>query len=82
MSIEQRIHDNANYGPEDIDDECPYCGGEGFTFDCIDGSCEDCDIGCDDCTRPCSHCGIKTKPLPEGLGDVLSDALHKNGEQS
>jgi hypothetical protein len=35
------------------DDECPICGGEGFTFDCFDGLCEDAYWGCDDCVRTC-----------------------------
>lgn len=63
-------------GPGEADhDECPYCGGEGFTFYCFDGSCEDCDIGCDDCTRPCPECGIRYKAAPDGLGQVLSESL-------
>lgn len=67
-----------SHDPSDDDGECPYCGGEGFTFDCIDGSCEDCDIGCDDCTRPCSHCSLKTRPLPPDLAEVLTEALKLN----
>lgn len=70
---------NIEHDPSDDDQECPYCCDDGFTFECIDGSCEDCDIGCDDCTRPCGHCGIKTGPAPDGLGDVLREALVKRG---
>src|SRR6185312_7378551 len=33
--------------------DCWNCGGEGYTFDCFDGCCEDADVGCDDCTRRC-----------------------------
>lgn len=48
---------NERGEPIDLDDgDCPYCGGEGYTFDCFDGCCLDADIGCDDCTRPCSMC--------------------------
>lgn len=36
--------------------ECDSCGGEGVLFECIDGCCEDCDIGCDDCEYRCGHC--------------------------
>ena len=63
--------------PDHDDGDCPYCGGEGVTFECFDGFCEDCDIGCDDCTQPCSHCGIKTRPLPPDLAVVLAAALRK-----
>jgi len=64
----------------DDDHECPHCGGEGFVSDCFDGFCEDAEFGCDDCTRPCSYCGIKTDPLPDGLGEILADALTANKE--
>lgn len=56
------------------DDECPICGGEGFTFDCFDGCCEDADVGCDDCTRPCQ---CQKRQAPPELQDVLRDALAK-----
>jgi len=38
------------------DEECPECGGEGYTFDCFDGCCVDADSGCDDCGRRCIAC--------------------------
>lgn len=38
------------------DEECPFCGGEGATFDCFDGCCASADSGCQDCTRPCPEC--------------------------
>jgi hypothetical protein len=38
------------------DDDCWYCGGEGETYDCIDGCCEDQDSGCEECARPCFEC--------------------------
>ena len=41
---------------DEIDDVCPYCGGEGVVFECFDGCCEDSEIGCDDCTETCPHC--------------------------
>lgn len=37
-------------------EECWYCGGEGETYDCIDGCCEDAESGCPDCARPCIEC--------------------------
>lgn len=59
---------------DDYDDgSCWQCGGEGFTFDCFDGACEDAEIGCDDCTRPCSICSPR-KPDPV-MQKVLGTAL-------
>lgn len=50
---------------EDVDqllnpngDECWHCGGEGATYDCIDGCCADPESGCDLCCRPCAECVI------------------------
>lgn len=60
---------------DDFDDECPNCGGEGFTFECFDGCCEDCDIGCDDCTRPCS---CTKQPASPELRQILADALNSS----
>jgi hypothetical protein len=37
-------------------EECWHCGGEGYTHDCVDGFCEDAEIGCEDCSRPCPEC--------------------------
>jgi hypothetical protein len=66
---------------DDDGGECAYCGGEGFVFYCFDGCCEDADIGCDDCTEPCSHCGIKTRTLPDGLSEVLGEALKQKAQR-
>jgi hypothetical protein len=41
------------------DDECPNCGGDGVTYDCIDGMCVDSESGCDLCERKCDWCGGK-----------------------
>jgi hypothetical protein len=38
------------------DNVCQVCGGEGFTFDCFDGCCEDAEVGCDDCCVVCHEC--------------------------
>jgi hypothetical protein len=37
-------------------EECWYCGGEGETYDCIDGCCLDAERGCPDCARRCLEC--------------------------
>lgn len=39
-------------------DDCPFCGGEGVTYDCIDGCCVDAESGCDYCARKCVECVI------------------------
>lgn len=62
--------DPMQHDPRDDDDGCPICGGEGFTFDCFDGCCEDVEIGCDDCTRSCecqraSPVSRPNQPAPE-----------------
>lgn len=62
----------------EYDDCCQRCGDEGFIFDCFDGFCADADFGCDDCTKPCPDCGIKTRPLPDDLAEVLTEALKKS----
>ncbi len=48
--VDQRLNPN--------NDECWYCGGEGATYDCIDGCCIDAESGCPDCYRPCIECRI------------------------
>lgn len=37
-------------------DDCWHCGGEGYTYDCIDGCCEDAESGCPQCERRCPEC--------------------------
>jgi hypothetical protein len=39
-------------------DECWHCGGDGATYDCIDGCCVDPESGCSLCARPCLECKI------------------------
>ena len=54
----------------------PLKRGEGFTFDCIDGCCEDAEMGCDLCTRPCSWCTPPSRndaALRKILGDAIND---------
>lgn len=71
------VNDNVDHDPCDDDDECPNCGGEGFTFDCFDGCCADAHVGCDDCTRTCDC--QKRQASPE-LQEVLREALEKSAE--
>lgn len=53
-AIEGEVLQRMNPSGED----CWYCGGEGETFDCIDGCCADADLGCEDCRRTCTECRI------------------------
>lgn len=53
-----------DHGPWFFDDpgeDCGNCGGEGYVFDCIDGCCEDAEVGCDLCTRRCDWCNAPKK---------------------
>lgn len=50
------IYDDAHRELNPNDDECWHCGGEGYTYDCIDGCCEDAEAGCEDCARRCIEC--------------------------
>lgn len=42
-------------------EECWHCGGEGFTYDCIDGCCEDAEDGCELCARRCVECALRAR---------------------
>lgn len=41
-------------------EECWHCGGDGVTYDCIDGCCVDAEAGCEDCARPRIECRLYT----------------------
>ena len=56
--ILEAIHDDVNHALNPEGDNCWHCGGEGYTHDCIDGFCEDAEIGCEDCSRRCPECLI------------------------
>lgn len=55
QTMDEAVAHNLSLTADDIDEKCPTCGGEGFTFDCFDGCCADAEVGCDDCTRPCEY---------------------------
>lgn len=50
------IYDEVHFELNPSDEECFACGGEGETYDWIDGCCEDAESGCPDWARPCSEC--------------------------
>lgn len=60
--------------------ECGNCGGEGFTYDCIDGCCINAEDGCELCARRCDWCNPRKpkKRDEDGLAQVLADALAKS----
>lgn len=52
------IYDEVDHRLNPNSDECWNCGGDGYTYDCIDGCCEDAESGCELCSRPCPECRI------------------------
>lgn len=52
------IFDEADQHLNPNGEECWHCGGEGATYDCIDGCCEDAESGCEKCERPCIECKL------------------------
>ncbi|WP_068018970.1 hypothetical protein [Rhodoplanes sp. Z2-YC6860] len=51
-----RLFDEAHFDLNPDQDSCPDCGDEGYVHDCIDGFCQDAEVGCEDCTRRCVEC--------------------------
>lgn len=62
MADDQTMPDDDDF----VESECFNCGGDGVVFDCIDGFCEDFDIGCDLCTRRCDVCQPRRPTLDRG----------------
>lgn len=54
----EAIYDEVDQRLNPDNEECWHCGGEGETYDCIDGCCVDAESGCADCARPCPECRI------------------------
>ena len=52
------IYDDVDQRINPDNEECLHCGGEGETYDCIDGCCVDAESGCADCARPCLECRL------------------------
>jgi hypothetical protein len=63
------IYDEVDQRLNPSGEDCWHCGGEGETYDCIDGCCEDAESGCPDCARPCPECrinaGLRAKAIRE-----------------
>ena len=51
-TLKERLRGEAEGGWVD----CWECGGEGLTFDCLDGCCVNAEVGCDDCAQRCQIC--------------------------
>lgn len=52
-AIEEEVIQRLNPSGED----CPECGGEGYTYDCFqEFACIDPESGCPDCVRSCLWC--------------------------
>ena len=54
----EAIYDEVDQRLNPNNEECWHCGGEGETYDCIDGCCVDAESGCADCARQCPECRI------------------------
>lgn len=52
--------DHDQYDDELDGESCGNCGGEGFTYLCIDGCCVDAEEGCDLCARRCDWCNPRS----------------------
>jgi hypothetical protein len=52
------IYDDVDQCLNPDHEDCWHCGGEGFTYDCIDGCCMDAESGCEDCSLRCPECRI------------------------
>lgn len=57
--VHQRLNPNG--------DECSFCGGEGFTYDCIDGCCVDAESGCEQCAQRCVECRIFSGTIAKAI---------------
>jgi hypothetical protein len=66
-AIEDEVHQRLNPSGDD----CWYCGGDGYTFDCIDGCCEAADVGCEECTRDCIECRIFKRDLLKAVREEV-----------
>jgi hypothetical protein len=63
-------HEHYQDDFDDIEDDCPNCGGEGRVNDCIDGCCVDQDdIYCEYCSRPCDWCSPKKRSPQDSRND-------------
>lgn len=76
-SLLSEIYDDVENRLNPNGDDCWYCGGDGETYDCIDGCCFNADYGCAACATPCRECRIyaaaKAKAVREEvirLGDL------------
>lgn len=87
----EAIYDDVDQSLNPDNDECWYCGGDGATYDCIDGFCADPESGCADCYRPCPECviynGKRAKAVREaviasGNTDIAIAWLKKIGRWS
>ncbi len=56
--------------------ECWHCGGDGETFDCIDGCCVDAEAGCPTCATPCPECKIHAAQRAK----LVRQAVIKSGD--
>lgn len=56
------------------DEECWHCGGEGYTYDCVDGCCVDAESGCEDCARRCVECAMHERNRLKAIREAVIKA--------
>lgn len=56
------------------DDDCDHCGGEGYTYDCVDGCCIDSESGCEDCARRCVECALHERNRLKAIREAVIKA--------
>lgn len=61
--VERRLNPN--------DDECWHCFGEGVTYDCFDGFCENAEEGCPDCAKPCLECALHRRNVAKAVREEV-----------
>lgn len=65
---------------EDTDDYCGNCGGEGFTYHCVDGCCEYAEEGCELCASRCDWCNPRKPAMPDTASPARSSIRSTEGE--
>jgi len=68
------IYDDVDGRLNPSGDECSFCGGEGYTYDCFDGCCATAEYGCAVCERRCSECALFAKQRAKAIREAVIEA--------
>lgn len=69
--ILEAIHEDVQHKLNPSGDDCWHCGGEGYTYDCIDGCCEDAESGCAECERRCPECALHEHQYSKAIREAV-----------